>query len=220
MGPTISNTATVTSTTTDPTPGNNIGHRRPPRWLPAPTSASPRATASTTVTAGDGVTRTFTITVANAGPSDATGVQLFDTWPSGYALGTVTPSQGTCQRPRPRIRLSSSCNLGTIAAGSDATVTIDYTVPASTPAGPQTNEAVVTSGVDDPDATEQHRHRHEHRRHQRRPLGQQVGDPRRDVLRRHGDLHPPRLQRRSSRRGRRDPVRHLPGHAPERHHRR
>src|SRR5207249_4710650 len=35
----------------------------------------------TTVTAGDGVPRTYTITVSNAGPSNATSVTLSDTWP-------------------------------------------------------------------------------------------------------------------------------------------
>src|SRR5437763_1236831 len=50
----------------------------------------------TTVTAGDGVPRTYTITVSNAGPSNATSVTLSDTWPAGVTRGTTTPSQGTC----------------------------------------------------------------------------------------------------------------------------
>src|SRR6185369_9807048 len=48
------------------------------------------------VIAGDGVTYTYTITVSNAGPSDAQAVSVSDTWPAGFSRGTVTPSQGTC----------------------------------------------------------------------------------------------------------------------------
>src|SRR3989449_383009 len=97
------------------------------------------------VTAGD--TRTYTITVSNAGPSDATSVTLSDTWPGGFTRGTTTPSQGTCTTTTGQ---NFSCSLGTIPAGGSATVTVNYTVPASTPAGPQTNTVTVSSPVSDP----------------------------------------------------------------------
>src|SRR5256884_660943 len=101
----------------------------------------------TTVTAGDGVTRTVAVTVSNAGPSDATSVTLSDTWPGGFTRGTTTPSQGTCTTTTGQ---NFSCSLGTIPAGGGATVTVNYTVPASTPAGPQTNTVTVSSPVSDP----------------------------------------------------------------------
>ncbi len=101
----------------------------------------------TTVTAGDGVTHTYTITASNAGPSNATSVTLSDTWPGGFTRGTTTPSQGTCTTTTGQ---NFSCSLGTIPAGGSATVTVDYTVPASTPAGPQTNTVTVSSSVSDP----------------------------------------------------------------------
>src|SRR5439155_345582 len=100
----------------------------------------------TTVTAGDGVPRTYTITVSNAGPSNATSVTLSDTWPVGFTRGTTTPSQGTCMTTTGQ---NFSCSLGTILAGGSATVTVSYTVPASTPAGPQTNTVTVSSPVSD-----------------------------------------------------------------------
>src|SRR5437588_873305 len=102
----------------------------------------------TEVTAGDGVVRTYTITVHNAGPSDAQAVSLADTWPAGFTQGTVTPSQGSCSGGS-----SFSCALGIIASGADATVSVTYTVPASTTASPQVNSATASSTTSDPDGT-------------------------------------------------------------------
>ncbi len=103
----------------------------------------------TTVTAGDGVTYTYTMIVENAGPSDATGVVLTDTWPTGFSQGTITPTQGGCAPivPGPDF----SCALGPIASGASATVSVTFTVPADLAAGPQTNSAEVASDVLDPD---------------------------------------------------------------------
>jgi len=51
----------------------------------------------TSVTAGDGVTHTYTITVSNAGPSDATNVTVGEaSFPVGFTMGTVSSSQGSC----------------------------------------------------------------------------------------------------------------------------
>src|SRR5438445_76851 len=75
----------------------------------------------TTVIAGDGVTRTYTITVSNiAGPSDATGVTLSDAVTGGFTRGMTIPSQGTCTTTTGQ---NFSCSLGTIPAGGSATVT-------------------------------------------------------------------------------------------------
>src|SRR3989442_7871711 len=101
----------------------------------------------TTVTAGDGVTHTYTITASNAGPSNATSVTLTDAWPSGFARGTPSPSQGTCTNVG--LGPNFTCALGTLAQGGSATVTVNYTVPASTLAGPQTNTVIVSSDTPD-----------------------------------------------------------------------
>ena len=143
----LTNTATVAPPvdTTDPVPANDTATDTD--------TASPIADLSitktdgvTSVVAGDGVTHTYTITVANAGPSDATAVSLVDTFPSGFSQGAITPSQGTCTTGVP-----FTCDLGTIPAGGNATVTVAYTVPASTTDSPQVNTVSVTSAVPDPD---------------------------------------------------------------------
>ena len=102
----------------------------------------------TTVTAGDGVVRTYLITVSNTGPSDALGVSVADTFPSGFAIGTVTPSQGSCTGS------PSFSVLGTIIAGGSATISATYTVPASTTVSPQLNTATVSATTADPDPSD------------------------------------------------------------------
>lgn len=97
----------------------------------------------TTVTAGDGVTRTYTITVSNESPSMAPSVTLTDTWPSGFTLGNLTSSQGSCTSAGGNF----SCALGNLDAGGSATISASYTVPATTLAGSQTNTVTVTSNT-------------------------------------------------------------------------
>ena len=101
------------------------------------------------VVAGDGLSHDYTITVSNAGPSDATSVALSVVWPTGFSQGALSPSQGSCAPIG--AGPDFSCALGTIPAGGSVTVGAAYTVPASTPAGTQTIGVTVTSAVNDPD---------------------------------------------------------------------
>ncbi|HUO84157.1 MAG TPA: LamG-like jellyroll fold domain-containing protein [Thermoanaerobaculia bacterium] len=72
----------------------------------------------TEVSAGEEVT--YTITVSNAGPLAATGVMMEDALPEGMSLVSATASQGDCAE----VAGTVSCDLGTIASGSDAKVTL------------------------------------------------------------------------------------------------
>ena len=105
-----------------------------------------------TVVAGDGLGHVSTVSVANAGPSTATAVILSVTWPAGLPQGTVTPSQGTCAPVGPGPDLT--CDLGSIADGGTATVTIGYAVAASADPGPQVVTAAVVSAVSDLDSSD------------------------------------------------------------------
>ena len=100
------------------------------------------------MTAGDGLTHAYTVTVTNGGPSDATAVGLTVGWPAGFSQGAVSPSQGSCAPIGAGPDLT--CSLGTIAAGGSATVSVAYTVPAATPGGPATATATVSSPAIDP----------------------------------------------------------------------
>jgi uncharacterized repeat protein (TIGR01451 family) len=76
------------------------------------------ATAPTAIVPG--ATFTNIITVANYGPAAATGVVLTDTFPNGFTLGAVTLSQGSYSTGAGTV----TANLGTLNAGSTATITI------------------------------------------------------------------------------------------------
>lgn len=95
-----------------------------------------------TVTGGD--TFTYTVTVTNNGPDDATGVELVDTLPVSVTF--VSASTGCTE-----VDGVVTCDLGDMAAAEVATVLIVVTAPDE--AGTVTNTAVVTSEVADPDAT-------------------------------------------------------------------
>ena len=101
------------------------------------------------VTAGDGVNHTFTITVTNTSTSAANNVVVADTWPAGFVPGTIVPSVGTFTAPDP-VTGNFTWTIGTLAGKASATLTAQYTVPASTPQGTETNKAVVTTSTFDP----------------------------------------------------------------------
>lgn len=93
------------------------------------------------VLTGDNLT--YTVNVTNNGPDSATGVKLIDTLPAGVTFISATASQGTCIYAGGKV----TGDLGTINAGSGATVTI---VAQQTAGGTITNEANVSSNNVDP----------------------------------------------------------------------
>lgn len=91
---------------------------------------------ATSPTALEGVV-TYSLTVTNRGPRTATNVQLADPAPSGISYLTASPSQGTCT-VEPALVM---CNLGTLASGATATVTV---TGRATAVGTHVNVATVT----------------------------------------------------------------------------
>ena len=79
---------------------------------------------------------TFTITAHNAGPSDATGVQVTDLLPAGLTLVSATPATGTYTSG------TGVWNIGSLASGASTNLTVVATV---TTTGPVTNTARKTA---------------------------------------------------------------------------
>ena len=89
---------------------------------------------------------TYTITVRNNGPGTATGVGVVDSLPPGATVlvGPASSSQGECRGNT----VTVDCDLGTLAADAQATVTINV-IPTVT--GDLSNAATVFAVEPEPD---------------------------------------------------------------------
>ena len=143
---TLSNTATVSSAVTDPTPGNNS----------ATDSDTLAPQADLSVTKTDGVTTaipgqsvTYTITASNAGPSNAPGTTVADTFPAVLTATwtCVGAGGGTCTAAGSG-NVSDTVNL---PSGGSVTYTVSATISAAA-TGTLSNTATVSApaGVTDP----------------------------------------------------------------------
>ena len=101
----------------------------------ASTDLSITKTAGGSLTAGSNIM--YTIVVANAGPSTATGVSVADSTPANL---TLVSNSGACTTVFP-------CALGTMTPGHSATITATYTVAATAVIS---NTAPVSSTTTDP----------------------------------------------------------------------
>ncbi len=135
---TITNTVTASGNEADPNAANNSSsftlQVNPAADLGVSLSASP-----TIVPPGSNIT--YTMVVTNNGPSDAPGVVLTNTLPAGTSA-VFLPSACTGTT-------TITCNIGTIANGSSATLAII----ATSTLGTLTDTASVTSNLVDPDAS-------------------------------------------------------------------
>ena len=101
-------------------------------------SATLQITKEGPLTAVAGTNVVYTITVTNAGPSEATGVTLTDPTPTGL---TFVSNAGDCTTAFP-------CALGTLAPGATRTITATFAVPSGyTTPNPIVNTATVTSAT-------------------------------------------------------------------------
>jgi uncharacterized repeat protein (TIGR01451 family) len=135
-GSTISNTATVSSSTPDNNSANNSATAVTPRIAATATDLSISKTAVQSATPGS--TTEFTITVSNNGDANASNVVITDPTPNGL---TFVSNSGACFTPFP-------CTLPSLAAHAIATVHAHYFV--QKPSGSVTNTASVSSSASDP----------------------------------------------------------------------
>ncbi len=117
----ITNTATVTSSTTDTNPDNNSSSVTTNVVIFNLSDLAVTTTASaSSVLVHRAVT--FTTTVTNNGPHDAAGVDLTLATPANADITAVTSSQGSCATNELG---DLDCLLGPLASGASATVTLE-----------------------------------------------------------------------------------------------
>ncbi len=137
--PVITSTVGVSSNVSDANGGNNRSVQT--------TTIAEAADLSVTVSdapdpVGIGAALTYTVDIANAGPSLATGATLTDTLPAGLTFHSATPTQGSCSGTTTVV-----CALGDLSGGGTAQVTISVTTTVS---GAVTNTVTVGSITGDP----------------------------------------------------------------------
>jgi uncharacterized repeat protein (TIGR01451 family) len=122
-GTTITNTASVSTSSADPDLSNNsatqttgvsVGAGRADLSITMTDSPDPVAIGSRLV---------YSIAVGNAGPDPALNVTVFTETPPGTRFVSATPSQGGCTPPLGDVG-TLICALGTIPAGGTATITV------------------------------------------------------------------------------------------------
>ncbi|HET7437677.1 MAG TPA: DUF11 domain-containing protein [Thermoanaerobaculia bacterium] len=139
---TLTNSVNVTSTSSDPTPANNTATASSVVTSAADVSVTKNGPPS--VTAGGNLT--YTITVTNAGPSDAQQVQFTDTLPAGTTFVSIAQTGGAAWVCAPA---APTCSVATLIAGGSATFTLVAQVAANA-TGTLTNSVNVTSATSDP----------------------------------------------------------------------
>jgi uncharacterized repeat protein (TIGR01451 family) len=139
---TLANTATVTAPggVTDPTPGNNSATDSDALGAQVDLAIT-KTDGVILVTAGDTVT--YTITASNAGPSNASGATVADTFPASLTCTwtCVGAGGGTCAASGTG-NIADTANL---PSGGSVTYTAICTIAPATPAGTLVNTANVTA---------------------------------------------------------------------------
>jgi uncharacterized repeat protein (TIGR01451 family) len=138
----LTNTATISAATTDPTPGNNSSTNV--------LTVVPQADLSITKNASSptvdlGAAYSYTLQVSNAGPSTASAVSVSDTLPAGVSFVSASGTGWTCGQSLGVV----TCTNPSLAVGAANPITINVTAPPST-TGTKNNTAGVSAGSVDP----------------------------------------------------------------------
>ncbi|MCL2531094.1 MAG: DUF11 domain-containing protein [Oscillospiraceae bacterium] len=142
-GDVIHNTASVSSNTPDPEQSDNIARVRMPVAHLADLSIH-KESDRTSVMAGDVLI--YTLTVSNAGPSDAHGVVITDELPTALTNVQYSDDDGATWHA-----WNDSYNVASLAASDTFALLLHSTISTAVVGGVLTNMATVSSVTPDPD---------------------------------------------------------------------
>ena len=144
---TLSNTATITASVTDPTPGNNSATDDDTVLQPEADVEVTKTDGVTTAVPGQ-TTLTYTIVATNGGPSDDPSVSIDDTFPPDLTCTWTSVAAGGTTGNTPA-GAGDIADTVSMPAGSSVTYTATCDIdPAAT--GTLSNTATVTASVTDP----------------------------------------------------------------------
>ncbi len=181
-GTVVTNVVTAATRTQLLTATSVLTASEPTTWLQAAGSPTDLAITKTVtpaqVVAGAGAPITYTLTVTNNGPAPATAVQVTDLFPQPFQLLAIRTSLPVTQA---QCSSSGVCDLGSLAVGQAAVVTVVMQAPADAAAGVYTNTAFAGSAAVDRQSEQQQRQRAHYGRPRR--LRSRRARPRRPILR-------------------------------------
>ncbi len=143
--PSLTASGSAFSATPDPNTGNNTATD----VTPVVTSADLQVAKTGPEKVAAGTAIAWTVTVHNAGLSDAQDVVVTDDVPAPVTDVTAVADQGGSCTPGNAV----SCTVATLAAGTTMTITISGSVAADAPLGPIANTATAVTTTTDPDHT-------------------------------------------------------------------
>jgi len=146
-GTNVTNTASATSSTLDPNAGNNSGSASFVALNKADLFVTKKANLAAVKATQNLV---YTVTVKNLGPSRAAAVTLNDPVPAPSTFVSMNSGGTSCTAPAVGQVGTITCNLGNMAVGASATVTITVKVSGSSNKTSITNTAVASSPNFDP----------------------------------------------------------------------
>ena len=148
-GTVLINTATLTSATTDPNGANNSSTATTTIGVGSADVSITKVDTPDPVNAGANIT--YTITVNNAGPTNAASASMSDTLPAGTTFVSLSaPAGWTCTTPAVGAGGTVSCTNPSLGTGSALFSLVVRVAPATAPGTVITNTATVSSTTADP----------------------------------------------------------------------
>jgi uncharacterized repeat protein (TIGR01451 family) len=142
------NTASVSSDTSDPNSGNNSASDT------NNVNAAPTTSADLAITISDspdpvnvGASLSYTLTISNGGPNTAINLVVTDTLPSGVTVQSMSLSGWACSQSGQTV----TCTRPSLDANATSSITINATAPSQP--GTIVDQAAVTSSTNDPNTT-------------------------------------------------------------------